>query len=89
MSLRRLLLVPALLVPMGALAAEVTEMPPALRGDVGIGYAGTFGFGGIEEEGEVYAKTKLQRHDDKRFVDTTECNDAGALRRRLATRRHS
>lgn len=58
-----MLLLTALFAPLAASAAEVTEMPPGLRADLGIGYGGTFGFGGLEEADVIYAKTSLQRHD--------------------------
>jgi hypothetical protein len=46
-----------------AQAAEVTEMPPELRGDVDITYAGTFTSGGLEEAGGIVAEQRISRHD--------------------------
>ncbi|MCO4744449.1 MAG: hypothetical protein KC912_06660 [Proteobacteria bacterium] len=46
-----------------ALAAEVTDMPSALRGDVNLGYLGSLYSGGVEEGGEIYARRRGARHD--------------------------
>lgn len=51
------------LLPAPALAAEVTDMPPALRGDVNIDYVGSLYSGGVEEGGEEYARRRSARHD--------------------------
>lgn len=47
----------------GALAAEFTEMPAEMRADLDIGYAGDFGFMGLEEDGRLVAWGSRQRHD--------------------------
>lgn len=43
-------------------AADVTELPPALRGDVRIGYGGQFFRGPLMEDGERVVGTRQQRH---------------------------
>ncbi|TNE91989.1 MAG: hypothetical protein EP330_03280 [Deltaproteobacteria bacterium] len=52
-----------LLLPSSALAAEVTDMPTALRGDVNIDYVGAISSTGIEEAGEIYARRQNARHE--------------------------
>lgn len=42
-------------------AAEVTEMPPAMRGDTTLAYDGTWGFGHLEEGGEARAQQHSAR----------------------------
>lgn len=44
-------------------AAERTDAPPGLRGDVDVAYHGSILFGGLEESGEIYGRRRLQRHD--------------------------
>lgn len=46
-----------------AYAAEVTEMPPELRGNVEIGYTGDFGFRTLEEKRQLVGSGLYQRHD--------------------------
>ena len=46
-----------------ALAADPTDLPPNLRGDLALGYAGSFSQAGLEEQGAVYGIRNLQRHD--------------------------
>lgn len=53
----------ALLLATPARAAEVTDMPPAMRGDVDLIYAGQFQQVGLEEQGLVYAIRNTSRHD--------------------------
>ena len=59
--MRLLSLLPILLAPT-AFAAEVTDLPPALRGDVGIHYLGTIRSMGVEEGGEEYARLRDSNH---------------------------
>lgn len=56
------ILVALLALPTTAMAAEVTDMPSALRGDVNIAYTGNLGVVGIEEGGEIYGQRKDSRH---------------------------
>lgn len=44
-------------------AADPTDLPPNLRGDVGLGYSGSFHQAGLEERGAVYGIRNVQRHD--------------------------
>jgi hypothetical protein len=46
-----------------ASAAEVTDLPPNLRGDVHLAYAGEFQQAGLEEGGATYAIRNVVRHD--------------------------
>ncbi len=46
-----------------ALAADPTDLPPNLRGDLALGYAGSFSQAGLEEQGAVYGIRNVQRHD--------------------------
>lgn len=51
------------LLPGLAAAAEVTDMPPALRGDAELVYSGAFLQGPLNEDGERVIGTRHQRHD--------------------------
>lgn len=51
------------LVPVFALAAEVTDAPPKFRGDVHLGYDGTFEQVGLEEAAATYGIRNTSRHD--------------------------
>lgn len=53
----------AALVPGVALAADVTELPPNLRGDVRLRYDGNFQQVGLEEEGEVVGLRNVLHND--------------------------
>ena len=46
-----------------AFSAEVTEIPPALRADISIGYAGDFGSGSLAEAGTEWGRTKYRQQD--------------------------
>lgn len=46
-----------------ALAADPTDLPPNLRGDLGLGYSGSFSQAGLEEQDAVYGIRNVQRHD--------------------------
>jgi len=52
-----------LLLAATAQAAEVTDMPPALRGDVSLSYAGSIQAGSLDEDGGPYGRRRLERHD--------------------------
>ena len=51
-----------LALPGIALAAEVTDMPPALRGDAAIHYTGAWFAGPLEEGGERVIGARRQSH---------------------------
>lgn len=53
----------ALLFAGTASAAEVTEMPPGLRGDVEVDYDGTIRSYGLEQDGAEWGRQSLTRHD--------------------------
>lgn len=53
----------AILLLTVAHAAEVTDIPAPLRGDIHLGYSGSFEQAGIEEAGETYAIRNTLRHD--------------------------
>lgn len=44
-------------------AAEVTDMPPALRGDIHIDYGGSFLTGGLDEGQDRIGRRAVERHD--------------------------
>lgn len=44
-------------------ATDITAMPPALRGDIHVGYSGDFGFVGLEEGSAYVGRADLFRHD--------------------------
>lgn len=69
----------ALLSSGTALAAEVTDMPPALRGDVRVDYRGHLVFNGIEEDGERYANQDIQRHDLRYTIEFAPLNGLAVL----------
>jgi hypothetical protein len=57
-------LLPVLLaLAFAAHAAEVTEMPPALRADLSLGYVGSYRFGGLTEADQSFGRSSLMRHD--------------------------
>jgi hypothetical protein len=45
-----------------SLAAEVTEIPPALRADASVGYEGDFGSGSLAEAGTEWGRVKYREH---------------------------
>jgi hypothetical protein len=53
----------AALLVTSAPAAEVTDFPPNLRGDLHLGYAGEFQQAGLEEDNATYAIRNIVRHD--------------------------